>query len=184
MEPSKMPNYTRNGKQEVPMEFNQFIENMNSGKFCKAKHRAFAVLLVYYGVRKSEARRATKEQFSIQGNLLFFDVGQRLKHSKKTDPLPIPTDAPFVNELINLIEETPEGKPLFDFSDKTAYNIMQRAGFFYPHYARLTRITKFFQDGRPITEVKSWTGLTLQALNYYAGKVAILDMGKSLGKQD
>jgi integrase len=179
-----MPNYTRAGKQEVPMEFSQFIENMKTGKFCKPSHRAFAVVLVYYGVRKSEARRTKKEQFSTQGNLLFFDVGPRLKHSDETDPLPIPIDAPFVNELIDLIEQTPSNSRVFNFSDKTAYNIMQRAGFFYPHHSRLTLITKFFQDGRPITEVKSWTGLTLEALNYYVGKVAILNMGKSLGKQE
>jgi len=174
-----MPNYTREGKQEIPMSFAEFKEGMEHGKFCKDSHRAFPVCLYYYGVRKTEARRAIREQFSIQHGLLFFDVGQRLKHSKKTDPLPIPVDAPFVNVLIEAVENTPKGKKVFPFSDKTAYNIIRRV-WKYPHHLRLTRITGFFENGVPITQVKSWTGLTLNALDYYAGKVAIRNMGKSL----
>jgi hypothetical protein len=177
-----MPNYTREGKQEIPMTFNEFREGIEHGKFVKDSHRAFAVCLAYYGVRKTEARRAKKEQFFIQGNMLFFDVGQRLKHSKKTYPLPVPTDAPYMNFLIDAICETPKGERVFDFSDKTAYNIIRRV-WHYPHHLRLTLITNFFERGRSITQVKSWTGLTLQALDFYAGKVAILDMGKSLLKQ-
>jgi len=54
--------------------------------------------------------------------------------------------------------------------------------FAYPHYHRLTRITQFFLDGHTIAEVKSWTGLTLKALDYYVGLVSIHKMGKSLKK--
>jgi integrase len=178
-----MPNYSREGKQEIPMSFSQFREGMETGHFLQPSHRAFAVLLFYYGVRKTEARRALKEQFSIQNGLLFFNVGQRLKHSKETDPLPIPVNAPYIDLLVRQIDRTPKLGRVFDFSDKTAYNIIARV-WHYPHHFRLTRITGFFEDGRTITQVKNWTGLSLQALDYYAGKVDILNMGKSLvGKQ-
>jgi hypothetical protein len=80
------------------------------------------------------------------------------------------------------MDKTPENGKVFCFSDKTSYNVIHGV-WFYPHHLRLTRITGFFEDGRPITQVKSWTGLTLQALDFYTGKVAILDMGKSLGEQ-
>jgi len=164
------------------MSFQGFKEGMDHGKFCQKSHRAFPILLYYTGVRTNEARRSKKEQFSIEGNLLFFDVGKRLKHGSTTDPLPLPIQAPYIQELIELIERTPADSRVFDFSNKTAYNIVRRV-WHYPHHFRLTRITGFFQDGRPITEVKSWTGLSLKALDYYAGKVTILDMGKSLAKQ-
>jgi hypothetical protein len=173
--------YSVAGKIEVAMSFKEFSEGITQGKFVKENHKAFAVLLFYYGVRLTEARRTFKEQFSIQGNLLFFDVGKRLKHGKETDALPIPIDAPFVDLLINAIEKTPNNTKVFQFSNKTGYNIVRRV-WHYPHHFRLSRITGFFQDGRPITQVKSWTGLTLDALDYYVGKVSILEMGKSLSK--
>jgi integrase len=176
-----MPNYTREGKQEIPLSSVEFKEGMEHGKFVKDSHRAFAVCLAYYGVRKTEARRAKKEQFKIQGGLLFFDVGPRLKHSKKTDPLPVPIDAPYINFLIDAMRNTPKGERVFDFSDKTAYNIIRRV-WKYPHHFRLTNITGQFERGKTITQVKSWTGLTLQALDFYAGKVDILRTGKELKK--
>jgi integrase len=181
-ENEKQSRYSIEGKIEIPLTLNEFKQGMATGRFIHGSHRAFVVLLFYYGVRISEGLRANREQFKVQGNLLFFDVGQRLKHSKKTDPLPLAINAPYVNELIELIEQTPPGHKLFKFKRKTGYNIVRRV-WHYPHHFRLTRITGFFQDGRTITEVKSWTGLSLKALDYYAGKVAILKMGESLANQ-
>jgi hypothetical protein len=157
--------YSVAGKQQEPISLSQFKEGMATGKFVKGSHRAFCVLLYYYGVRTNEARRVTREQFSIQGNKLYFNVGKRLKHSKETDALPILIDAPFVNELIDLIQLTEPEKKLFDFSNKTGYNIVRRV-WSYPHHFRLTRITEFFEQGRTITQIKGWTGLTLTALNF------------------
>jgi integrase len=184
MSKQKKSRYSIKGKIEIPMSQTEFKQGMSTGHFIRSSHRAFVVLLFYYGVRISEATRVKKEQFSVQGNLLFFDVGQRLKHSKKTDALPLAVDAPYVNELIELIRATPAGHKLFTFNRKTGYNIVRRVWNNYPHHFRLTRITGFFQDGRTLTEVKSWTGLSLKALDYYAGKVAILEMGRSLAEQD
>ena len=38
------------------------------------------------------------------------------------------------------------------------------------------------EDGRPINPVNSLIGLTLNVFDYYAGKLNILSMGKSLAK--
>jgi hypothetical protein len=176
--------YSVAGKQEVPMSLSTFKERMQTGKFVKKSHRGFAIGEYYFGLRKTELRLVMKEQFSIQGNYLVFDVGERLKHSSKTDPLKVNLDAPFIQEFIEHIEHTKESSRVFEFSDKTAYNIMRRAGFFYPHYCRLSRITNLFVSGKNIAEVKSFTGLSLKALDFYVGKVGLLKIADSLGKED
>lgn len=176
--------YSRNGKQEVPLTLNQFKEIMASGKFCKQEHRAYAVGEYYFGLRREEMRNVKPEQFQIQGDYLVFDVGKRLKHSKETDPLKIKTDAPFIDELIKKINETEQGQRVFNFSTQTAYNIMLRCGLNYPHYCRLSRITNLFASGMSIAEVKSFTGLSLKALDFYCGKVALMKIADNLGKQD
>jgi hypothetical protein len=42
-----------------------FIDGMVNGKFVQESHRAYCVLLYYSAVRKSEARRALREQFRL-----------------------------------------------------------------------------------------------------------------------
>jgi len=54
--------------------------------------------------------------------------------------------------------------------------------FKYPHYFRLSRITNFFLEGWNIAQVRTWTGLSLKALNYYVGLVDITKMGETLGQ--
>ena len=60
---------------------------------------------------------------------------------------------------------------------------MNRAGFNYPHFFRLSRITNFFDEGWTIAQVHSWTGLSLKALDYYVGLVDVKRMGESLGQK-
>lgn len=169
------------------------------------RHRAYVVLLRFSGVRKLEALRATREQFVINKDrgLISFDVGPRLKklrHRQKgklltdaeyeallkqrarslsTPPLPIPLDAPYVDYLRVAVETTPAGQRVFPYSAKTAYNIVRRA-FKYPHLFRLSLITNFFTSGWTIAQIRSWTGLSLNSLNYYVGLVDISKMGESL----
>jgi hypothetical protein len=54
-------------------------------------------------------------------------------------------------------------------------------GFKYPHYEGLNRVTTFFKEKRSIAEVQNWTGLSLQALDYYLGLVSIEEMARSMG---
>jgi len=171
--------YRKTGKILTPMNDKDFINCMTNGVFKRENYRPFPVLLYYSAVRREEARRVTPENFAIE-KALRFSVGKRLKHGIETPPLFLPLDLPFMSELLDLIKDTKEKKPLFPFSKKTSYNIMDQAGFHYSHYCRLSRITNFFLDGWTIAQVHSWTGLSLTALNYYLGLVDIEQMGKSL----
>jgi hypothetical protein len=89
---------------------------------------------------------------------------------------------PYVDLIWVVVNRTKPGEQVFRFSDKTAYNVVRRV-FKYPHFYRLSRITNFFEQGRTNTQLKSWTGLTLVALDAYAGRVDIMKMGKSLLEQ-
>ena len=174
-----MPWYRNFGKIETPITEEQFKEGMDTGHFINHNHRAYCILLYYTGIRKTEALKLTRERFTLQPGKLMLDVGDRLKHSKKTPALPIYLNHPFVLELEDAVISTQNNKQVFPYSPKTGYNIVRRA-FKYPHYFRLSLITKFFQQGYTIAEVRSWTGLSLKALDYYVGLVAIDKMGKRL----
>ena len=174
-----MPWYRREGKIQTPLSEDEFKEGMTHGYFVEDNHRAYTILLYYSAVRNGEATRATRDQFRIMPDKILFDVGQRLKHSKTTPALPIPLSAPYVLELEDLIISTPKGERLFPFTTRTGYNIVRRV-FKYPHYFRLSRITWFFLQGYNIAQVRSWTGLSLRALDYYVGLVEIEKMGQSL----
>jgi integrase len=176
-----MPNYKREGKIQTPYTDLDFSKGMEEGLFHKPSHRAYCILLYYSAIRCSEGLRSRKEQFQISGKAILFDVGVRLKHGKLTPSLLIPLDAPYTNELKRAIEETKVGERVFPYCRATGYNIVRRA-FKYPHLFRLSRITNFFLEGWSIAQVKSWTGLTIMALEYYVGVTDIMKMGESLKK--
>jgi integrase len=182
-----MPWYRKEGKVLTPLTEAAFKEGMQRDHFVTHRHRALVILYYYSGVRRMEGLRVTREQFQIGQNYIYFEVGQRLKHSKQTSPLPIPKTAPYVNELEDAIIQTQKGKRVFPYSSRTAYNIVRRA-FKYPHWFRLSRITWFFSPhpeldrpaGFSIAEVKNWTGLSILALDYYVGLAQLEGMGKAM----
>jgi hypothetical protein len=98
----------------------------------------------------------------------------------KTSPLTLPINAPHMILLQNAIENTPRGKPLFPYHPNTAYNIIHRV-WKYPHLMRLSRISWFLARGWNTMQIKSWTGLSLSAIDYYVGLVETAKMGKSMG---
>ena len=169
----------------------QFIEGMKEGYFVKSPdHEALVTFLHYSALRISEVishsetagqKGIRRSQFRIANDMLFVDVGKRLKHSKETPPLEIPLEAAYVNTIIETLKHRQPKEFVWPYCRKTGYNIVKRV-FHYPHYHRLSRITQFFLDGHTIAEVKSWTGLSLKALNYYIGLVSIHRMGESLKK--
>ena len=179
----KETRYSKQGKLLEPIGDTVFIEGMKHGKFCKKRHRSYAVLLYYSAIRREEGLRCVPEQFTVLKRKIIFEVGKRLKHGIRTPPLTIPRDAFFVEELVEAIRETPKGNRIWDYCAKTAYNIIDRAFGFYPHFFRLSRITNFFLEGWTIAQVHSWTGLTLKALDFYLGLVEIDRMGMSLAKK-
>ena len=170
-----MPNYSKQGKITIALTEAQFIEGMERGPFCKPEHQAFLALLYHSGVRKSEALEALKEQFQVTEDVIYFDV-LRKKRSSQTAPLPIGLQKPFAKSITNSISKTRRHHRVFSFSPKTAYNIVARV-FYYPHHLRLTKITQLYEKGATTTQLKSWTGLTLNALDYYTGLVDIQELG-------
>jgi len=176
-----LPHYRIEGKIETPLTLDDFKEGMDSGKFVESEHRAYCVLLYYSAVRKTEGLLVEREQFQITRSAIMYDVGERFKHSLKTPALRLPLKAPYMEELKIVVEKTPKRERVFPYCEKTAYNIVRRA-FKYPHLFRLSRITNFFLDGWTIAQVRSWTGLSLAALEYYVGLVDISKMGDSLAK--
>ena len=123
----------------------------------------------------------------IEEDIIYYDVGERLKKQKswfkQTDPLELPLSAPYMEELERAVESTRAKKRVFPYCRKTGYNIISRVWKGYPHLMRATRITWFFEHGWTIAEVRSWTGLSLRALDYYLQKVSIRKMGRSLADQ-
>ncbi len=178
-----MPHYRKHGKIATPITEEEFKKGMESGHFVSKKHRGFVVLLYYSAVRKMEALRALREQFTIEPELILFDVGERLKKQKswfkETPPLSFSLKAPFLEDLKTAIEATRAKKRVFPYCAKTGYNIVSRV-FKYPHLFRLSRITWFFEHNWPISKVRSWSGLSLRALEYYVGIVDIREMGEDL----
>ncbi len=173
-----MPNYSKAGKILIPLTEGEFQEGMRSGHFCQDKHRGFAALLYYTGIRVSEALRAKRGQFSLQNNRIFFDVLKRLKHGIKTPELEIPLSRSFAFEIWSAVEATKKKKRVWPYSRMTGYNIISRV-WSYPHHFRLTRITDLFNKGFTVPEIQSYTGLTLLALNYYIGRASIRKMGEA-----
>jgi len=177
-----IPNYEV--KITNPLTNEAFIKGMKEGYFVKSPdHEALITFLHYSAVRISEALDLRGSQFRIVKDTLYVDVGKRLKHSKRTPPLEIPIGAPYVNTIVETLKDRKRTDQVWPYCRKTGYNIVKRV-FEYPHYHRLSRITQFFLDGHTIPEVRSWTGLTLKALDYYVGLVSIHKMGKSLNKNE
>ena len=172
-----MPNYSKQGKIMIPLTPKQFIKGMSEGKFAREKHRGLAALLYYTGIRISEALRAHKEQFSLYENRINFEVGKRLKRGANTPPLIISMKNIFANLIWEAAEETKPKERVWPYCRRTGYSIISRV-WNYPHHLRLTRITDLFSKGYTIPEVKTYTGLTLPALDFYIGVVAIEKMAE------
>ena len=170
-----MPNYSKQGKIMIPLTQEQFIKGMEEGKFAREKHRGLAALLYYTGIRISEGLRAKKEQFVLQKDAVYFDVGKRLKHGMVTAPLKILLSKPFASLIWESVEATKSKKRVFPFCRSTGYNVVARV-WFYPHHLRLTRFTDLAKYGT--AKLKSWSGLTLTALDYYMGVVDIDEMAE------
>lgn len=176
-----MPNYKE--KLTYPLSDEDFVKGMKKGKFCKTpEHLAFNAFLFYTASRLSEALNMKAKQFRISSGVLYVDIGERLKHSKITPPLEIPLEAVYVDSIVDSYSRVKKDKRVWPYCRQTGYNIVKRV-FYYPHYFRLSRITRFFAEGFTIAEVTSWTGLSLKALDYYVGLVSISKMGRALVKK-
>ncbi len=178
----KLPRYSKHGKKFIPITQKEFEKRLSRGHFVLELHKAFCAALFYYGVRRGELLRAVKEQFTEKNNRLYFEVGKRLKGGMTTEPLGVNLAAPFAYNIFEAVENAEPKKKVFPFSERTAYNIVDRAFDSYPHHFRLSRITLFLEKGAPLIKVKSWTGhQSLQSLNSYAGRVDIDELTELIG---
>lgn len=127
-------------------------------------------------------RNSTKAHFCKKCGLDISQVMPTLVRTKTitTGPLELPLKAPYMELLKEAIIETKQGQRVFPYSPMTCYYIVHRAGLFYPHLSRLTRITTFYEKGFKNPDLKGWTGLSLSALDYYAALAETSKMGKSL----
>jgi len=167
-----------------PLTDLQFKEGMKKGHFVKVpQHQALVVFLHYSAARIGEALAMKKEQFRLTPSKIYCDIGLRLKGSKKVPAIPIPLDSPFIEYLVDSVIATEKGKPVWDYCPKTGYNVVHRV-FHYPHYHRLSRITNFLLEGYTIVDVRSYTGLSLAALEYYVGVVNIGKMAAGFSKKN
>jgi len=160
-------------KIERPITPQQFQELLIKTEFrSPLRDEALVTLLYYTGIRSGEARKLLRSNFwYLDGGYLNIDIGERLKHSAKTDPLFFDISLPGLTALITWINRfSPHEKP-FGYSRKTVYRIVKQTGF-YPHFFRFNRITQWLKR-QPVAVVKGLTGLTLSTLDRYVLKVGI-----------
>jgi Phage integrase family. len=155
-----MPKY-KHGKQTRPIDFTQFKEAMEHGKFAKRNsHRSYLAFLYWFGVRLSEAIERTPEDFKIKHGILRVMVPAK-KGGKRTEPLEIPVDYPYVDLIIEQVRRTSPNQRVWTFKDVTAWRIVKKSmgDKYYPHFFRLNRAAKFLEDPTTtIPEMKAWFG--------------------------
>jgi len=169
-----MPKY-KQGKQTDTIDLEFLHERMRKEGIFKQplRDRSFLALLYWTGVRKSEAYERVKEDFGITETDLVIDFHQRKKKGLEVSPLEIPLDLPYVELIVERVTKTRASRRVWVISGVTAWRIVKRAlgEKYYPHFLRLNRITRMFDDPTTtIPEAKSWTGIkTAKALDVYIG---------------
>jgi integrase len=153
----------------TPQQFKELLDQI------EPYYKGIIAFLYYTGCRVSEALALQHENFRLTEKLLYVDKIKRLKHSKNTEALAIDRKAPGVSSI--------EGRacmnPVFPYTRQTIRNILKPFGL-YPHYFRMNRISQLFMQDKNIVQVQSWTGLTINALNAYIGKVSNEKIGREI----
>ena len=166
-----MPRY-KHGKQTDTIDLELFEKRMNE-KGLSTVVKSFVALLYWCGVRKSEAYERVREDFEITEPDLVVDFHQRKKNGLEVPALEIPLDLPFVDLIVKRVEKTRRGRKVWAISSTTAWRYVKQVlgEQYYPHFLRLNRITRMFDDPTTtVPEAKSWTGIkTTKALDVYIG---------------
>jgi hypothetical protein len=148
----KIPNYHE--KITSPLTDQDFQEGMENGYFVEEpQHPGLVALLHYSAVRITEGLNTKRRQFRLTPDILFYDVGERLKHSHRTEALPLPLNAPYVSCIVDSLKDLKPEDRVWPYCRKTGYNIVHRV-FKYPHYHRLSRITWFFMPDRTAARIQ------------------------------
>jgi len=168
-----LPKY-KHGKQTDTIDFETFRNRMEKGIcYDPLRDKSFIALLYWVGCRKSEAYERLREDFEITEDTLSVEFHQRKKDGLKTPPIELPRDLPYVNLIAKQVENTSLEKRVWNIGSTTAWSIAKNilGDKYYPHFLRLNRITRMFDDPTTtIPEAKSWTGIkTAKALDHYIG---------------
>ena len=172
--------YSDGKKITIALTEEDFVAGMEKGTFLKWRHKAALAALHYLALRRSEIPQLKKEDGSKTKELFYIDVKIRLKGSKQTIAIPLSLEAPYVGLIVKAFDYTRKGEAVFPYSSKTIYNIVHRV-FKYPHLHRLSRITWLIGNFGTLT-ARSWTGLSLQTLEWYAEIVNLEKAGRSLAE--
>lgn len=135
------------------------------------------MLLYYTGCRVSEIIRTTREAFTVTDQVVYWEVGKRLKHGKHTPPLPLSRDQPHMELLLAQITATKKNSKVFNFDRTTAWRHTSTTGFGYNHHARLSAITFFLRQGYSVAQIVNFFGISVQTVNSYIGVVDLAEMG-------
>lgn len=168
-----MPEY-KHGKQTDTIDFEMFMDRMKRAKcYDPLRDKSFVALLYWVGCRKSEAYERVREDFVIDEDKLTINFHQRKKDGLETSPIELPFDLPYTKLIAKQIERTSPKQRVWNIGSTTAWTIVKNilGEKYYPHYLRLNRITRMFDDPTTtIPEAKSWTGIkTTKALDHYIG---------------
>jgi integrase len=179
--------YSKHGKILEPLTFQEFEAALDK---LQPRYQAFLVLLYYTGIRVTEGLRLVKESFRLAESTLYIEIGIRektqrknkatgkLSKGKQTDPLPLDVTLPHIDSLLHQVKYTRKAQRVFTFTRATAWNQMNKTGVGYNHRLRLTAITEFLAAGHSLAEVVNWTGMRVETINSYMGRVQMQEMGK------
>jgi integrase len=160
-----------------PEEFFKTIKEYP--KILSTKHLSFLALIYWSGVRITEALNLEPNDFVHYPNHIEVRI-TRLKGSKQTENLVFPLKLAYVNDIVWQVKNTNDECKIWDFNRKTGYNIVKRVfPNLYPHFFRLNRITDIIRK-HGLSGAKTYTGLTLNSLNFYVGTMDIKKIGESL----
>lgn len=166
-----MPKY-KEGKQTQPIELPKMIEIIEDRRrFKQGSHRSFLAFLYLTGVRQSEARARVRDDFVLEKDAVMIHI-PALKHGTR-EHLKLPLDLPFMDLILERLDDTPRGKKLWRFSARTAQRIIKRAmgEKYYPHFLRLNRSVHFLDDPETtIPQMQAWFGWrSARTIDSYTG---------------
>jgi len=153
----------KHGKQKKTLDKETFAEIVEKGYFAKPSHKAFLILLYYFGCRVSELLMSGWDSFEITDTHLFADI-KACKMGVERPRFMLNLNLPHMDWVITYLKARHcDGKSCkhmaFPFSRQTAWNIVKRVmPEHYPHYFRLNRAVSFLDLGLAPNKIRIWFG--------------------------
>ena len=173
------------------------VDKIQLGKYDPSTVKSFLVVLFWTGLRKTEVHGAKehryvlpptkgsghkqpivksteaisgilKEDIEIIGDSLFIECVAR-KGGKRTAPLELWLELPYVNLIIEQWKRTPQDSRLWPLTEWDSWHLMKQIDQKkYPHFLRFNRITELCANPKlSVADICSWTGLSPNTINSY-----------------